>query len=79
VSCQGDGLDSNGDMVISGGYIVLDVNAIYAGGDGNVDVTGTLTYTGGTLVDTSGATIDPTEVMEGGRPGMEGDGGGRKR
>jgi hypothetical protein len=61
VTCQGDGLDSNGDMVISGGYIILDVTAIYSGGDGNVDVTGTLTYTGGTIVDASGNTIDPTQ------------------
>ena len=60
VSCQGDGLDSNGDMVISGGYIVLDVTAIYSGGDGNIDVTGTLTYTGGTIVDENGIEIDPT-------------------
>ena len=65
VSCQGDGLDSNGDMVISGGYIVLDVSAIYTGGDGNVDVTGTLTYTGGTIVDGSGNTIDPTQQSSG--------------
>ena len=65
VTCQGDGLDSNGDMVISGGYIVLDVSAIYVGGDGNVDVTGTLTYTGGTIVDASGNTIDPTQSISG--------------
>jgi hypothetical protein len=78
VTCQGDGLDSNGDMVISGGYIVLDVTAIYAGGDGDVDVTGSLTYTGGTIVDENGTSIDPTQHATGGKmPGMTG-GGGRK-
>ena len=61
-------------MVISGGYIILDVSAIYAGGDGNVDVTGTLSYTGGTIVDGNGATIDPTQTAGGGMPG---GGGGR--
>ncbi len=79
ITCQGDGLDSNGDMVISGGYIILDVSAIYAGGDGNVDVTGSLTYTGGTIVDGNGTSIDPTQQATGGRPpGMPG-GSGKKR
>ena len=82
VTCQGDGLDSNGDMVISGGYIILDVTAIYSGGDGNVDVTGSLTYTGGTIVDENGITIDP-EQETGGRmtdmPGMPGRPGGDDR
>lgn len=61
VTCQGDGIDSNGDLVISGGYIVLNVSAIYSGGDGNIDVTGTITYTDGTIVDENGDSIDPTE------------------
>jgi hypothetical protein len=82
VTCQGDGLDSNGDMVISGGYIILDVSAIYAGGDGNVDVTGSLTYTGGTIVDEKGVNIDPTQAVKGGRtqggPGTPGVPGGRR-
>lgn len=81
VTCQGDGLDSNGDMLISGGSIVLDVDAIYAGGDGNVDVSGTLTYTGGTIVDETGASIDPTQhstgMGGGGTRGGGGTGGGR--
>ena len=70
VICQGDGLDTNGDLVISGGEIVLDVSAIYTGGDGDVDVTGTVTYTGGTIVDEDGKAIDPTEQISkvGGRP-----------
>lgn len=76
VACQGDGLDSNGDMVISGGNIILDVTAIYAGGDGNVDVTGTLTYTGGNITDASGNTIDPTQHAAGGR--LPGPGGGKR-
>ena len=70
VTCQGDGLDSNGDLMISGGDITLNVSAIYTGGDGNIDVTGTVSYTGGTVTDEDGKPIDPTEQISkvGGRP-----------
>ncbi len=85
VTCQGDGLDSNGDLVISGGYFVLDVSAIYTGGDGDIDVTGTVAYTGGTIVDESGNAIDPTvqtgTMQPGGiRPGdtQPGNAGGER-
>lgn len=63
VSCSGDGLDSNGDLIINDGYITLDVDAIYVGGDGNIDA-GTVTYNGGTIVDENGNEIDPTEELE---------------
>ena len=75
VTCQGDGIDSNGDLVISGGYIILDVSAVYAGGDGNFDVAGTVTYTGGIIVDENGDSIDPTEQP--GDSGMRNPGVGR--
>lgn len=59
LSCVGDGLDSNGSFTMEGGEIIIDCNPIYSGGDGNVDVTGSVTYTGGTIVDGDGNTIDP--------------------
>lgn len=69
VSCVGDGLDSNGDLTIEGGYIEIDCNPIYSGGDGEVDVSGTIVYTGGTIVDADGDAIDPTSSMSTGMTG----------
>jgi hypothetical protein len=43
-------------MVISGGYIILDVDAIYTQGDYEIDCED-VTYTGGTIVDEYGNTI----------------------
>ncbi len=60
ISCVGDGLDSNGDLTITGGDITIDCNPIYSGGDGEIDVSGTVTYTGGTIVDDNGDAIDPS-------------------
>lgn len=60
LSCVGDGLDSNGDFVMEGGTVIIDCNPIYSGGDGDVDVSGEITYTGGTITDTDGNEIDPT-------------------
>lgn len=60
IECSGDGLDSNGDFEMTGGAIVFNVNAIYTGGDSEVDVSGSVSYTGGTLVDVDGKEIDPT-------------------
>ncbi len=54
LSCRGDGIDSNGDLIIEGGDIVVDVDAIYSGGDGEIDVTGTYTISGGSIVDENG-------------------------
>lgn len=73
IEAQGDGVDSNGAFTMTGGNLLLDVNAIYAGGDGNIDVDGLVTYTGGTIVDINGNAIDPTASL-GGRNG----GGGMK-
>lgn len=66
LSCVGDGLDSNGDFTMEGGNIVIDNNPIYSGGDGEVDVSGTVTYTGGTIVDGDGNEIDPTAGLSSG-------------
>ncbi len=54
LKCQGDGIDSNGDLIIEGGDIVVDVDAIYSGGDGELDVTGTYSISGGSITDENG-------------------------
>lgn len=48
VDAEGDGLDSNGDMTISGGTVIVDgpVN----GGNGALDSNNGITVTGGTLI-----------------------------
>lgn len=66
ITCVGDGIDSNGDLYIEGGNIVIDCNPIYSGGDGDVDVSGEVSYTGGTITDSDGNAIDPTASMSGG-------------
>ncbi|MFI3238410.1 MAG: carbohydrate-binding domain-containing protein [Lachnospiraceae bacterium] len=63
---RGDGLDSNGDLTITGGTIILHTEAVYTGGDSEVDVSGTLTVTGGTIMDEEGNEIDPTQSSFGG-------------
>ncbi len=75
---QGDGIDSNGSFTMTGGELVLNINAIHVGGDGNVDVTGVVTFTGGTIKDLDGNDIDPTETL-GGRGGFGGMPGGMER
>ncbi len=60
IYCSGDGIDSNGDFFFHGGDIMIDAQVLYAGGDGAVDVSGSTTVTGGTIVDLSGNIIDPT-------------------
>ena len=47
VNAEGDGLDSNGDIAISGGQIV--VNGPAAGGNGSIDANGDVAVTGGVL------------------------------
>lgn len=61
VYCIGDGMDSNGDFVMTGGTVIMDVNSYYTGGDGDFDISGSITYTGGTVTDADGNTIDPSE------------------
>lgn len=48
VNAQGDGLDSNGSMEISGGYTVIDGPT--NGGNGALDGNGEMIVTGGTLI-----------------------------
>ncbi len=57
LKCSGDGIDSNGDLIIEGGDIVLDVDAVYSGGDGYLDVTGTYSMTGGSITDENGNAV----------------------
>ncbi len=59
LKCSGDGIDSNGDLIIEGGDIVIDVDAIYSGGDGEIDVTGTYSISGGSIVDENGNELSP--------------------
>lgn len=65
LTSQGDGIDSNGDLVITGGNLVIDNNAIYSGGDGAIDVTGTTSISGGSIVDSEGNAIDASSQMSG--------------
>ncbi len=57
IASQGDGIDANNDLTIEGGYFVFNVNAIYNGGDSELDVSGTSTITGGTFVDVDGNAV----------------------
>ncbi len=66
LKCQGDGIDSNGDLIIEGGDIVVDVDAVYSGGDGEIDVSGAYIISGGTIVDGNGNPVEQTS-MGGGR------------
>ena len=52
MNSQGDGLDSNGDLVINGGYIIVDGPSGNGNGslDSGTESGGTLTVNGGTLL-----------------------------
>ncbi len=71
----GDGIDSNGNIVMSGGDIVIDTTNM-APMDTAIDYDGTLTKTGGTLKDKNGDDLDTTQHQPGGggRPGSMGGG-----
>lgn len=60
VNAQGDGLDSNGSLDISGGLVV--VNGTTQGGNGVIDRGGTMTVTGGMLV--AAGTSDMLEMPD---------------
>ncbi len=83
LKCQGDGIDSNGDLIIEGGEIIVDVNAIYSGGDSEIDVSGTYTISGGSITDENGNGLSPNAGGGGGmaapnnRPGGNQVGGGQ--
>ncbi len=70
LKCQGDGIDSNGDLTIQGGEIIIEANSIYGGGDGALDVNGVYSISGGTIVDENGNPVEALSVGQGGtRPG----------
>ena len=48
IDAEGDGLDSNGNVTMSGGIVI--VNGPTQGGNGALDYNGTFEITGGTLV-----------------------------
>ena len=48
INAEGDGIDSNGDLTISGGEIYVD--GPVSGGDGALDCSGTATISGGTVI-----------------------------
>ncbi len=52
VNAQGDGLDSNGDLIINGGYVVVDGPSGNGNGslDSGTESGGTITVNGGTLL-----------------------------
>ncbi len=66
LKCQGDGIDSNGDLIIEGGDIVVDVDAVYSGGDGELDVSGTYSISGGSITDENGNEITTNTSAPGG-------------
>ncbi len=66
LKCQGDGIDSNGDLMIEGGDIIVDVDAIYSGGDSEIDVSGTYTISGGSITDENGNELSPNAGGGGG-------------
>ncbi len=61
VYARGDGLDSNGDLIVTGGTTIVEVDAIYSGGDSELDVGGNFEFTGGVLTDERGNSITPIE------------------
>ncbi len=62
LACQGDGIDSNGDLYIEGGEIVINVNSIYSGGDSELDVSGEYSITGGSVTDAMGNDVDVNQM-----------------
>ncbi len=68
LTSQGDGIDSNGDLTIDGGEIVIDVNAVYAGGDSELDVGGEFNISAGTVTDENGNAVQPTATVPGNLP-----------
>lgn len=71
----GDGVDANGALTMSGGSLVIDISKI-GQADTPIDYDGTGSFTGGTITDQDGNTIDPTQQMGPGGGGMGGGGMG---
>ncbi len=66
LKAQGDGIDSNGDLTVEGGEIVVDVDAVYSGGDSELDVSGVFNISGGTLTDENGNDLELTAQQQSG-------------
>ena len=62
IDAEGDGLDSNGNVTMSGGIVI--VNGPTQGGNGALDYNGTFEITGGTLV--AAGTTDMAMNVSGG-------------
>ncbi len=79
LTAQGDGIDSNNDLIIEGGEIIIDVDARYTGGDSELDVTGVYTISAGSVVDESGNEVSPvTQKPNTGGGRGQGTTGGRR-
>lgn len=65
ITTYGDGIDSNGDLTITGGYIT--VSGPENSGNGSLDYAGTGTITGGTVIAAgmSGMEMNMTEATQG--------------
>lgn len=65
ITTYGDGIDSNGDLTITGGYIT--VSGPENSGNGSLDYAGTGTITGGTIIASgiSGMEMNMTEATQG--------------
>ncbi len=61
-----DGIDSNNDLVITGGSIVIKMSSLNRMGQ-HLDYDGNLTHTGGSIKDENGNDIDPTVRRRGRR------------
>ncbi len=67
-----DGVDSNGNLTLTGGAITVDTTGINERNSA-IDSEGVITHTGGTVVDQNGTAIDPTIQMHpGGNKGTTG-------
>ncbi len=60
-----DGIDSNNDITVTGGQIVIKMSSLNRAGQ-HLDFDGTFTQTGGTIKDENGSIIDP-QVQQRGR------------
>lgn len=77
ITSKGDGVDSNGNILMTGGLLVIDTTTV-SHDNTPVDADGTITVTGGQILDTNGNAIDYTRQMGPGGPGGFGGGfGGR--
>lgn len=65
IKCSGDGIDSNGSLTISGGYITI--SGPENNGNGSIDYNTTASITGGTLIacGSSGMAQNITEATQG--------------